>query len=97
MAAAGGTRRKKVKKRTKARLATDKKTLSIFMPAPIDRDFAPYTRRPILRCNMRLIYDLWQPMIANIFPFIILKGDFHDTAQAASHTIPGQNADSHPL
>jgi hypothetical protein len=68
-----------------------------FMPAPIDWDFVPYTRRRMLRRNMHLIYDLWVPMIANIFPYIILKGDFQNTAQAASDTIPGRNADSHHL
>jgi hypothetical protein len=77
MVAARRTRKKNSKKRVEARPATDKKTLSVFMPAPIDQDFVPRTRRPILRCNMRLIYDLWVPMIANIFPYIILKsGEF---------------------
>jgi hypothetical protein len=93
MAVAAGRRKKKnPEKRAKARPATDEKTLSVLMPVPIDQDFAPHTRRPILRCSMRLIYDLWQPMIANIFPFIILS--FHDTGQAASHTIPGRNAET---
>jgi hypothetical protein len=91
MAAARGTRRKKVK--AKAPQAADKKTQSIFMPVPIDRDFAPSTRRAVSRYDMHFSYGLWQPMIAKIFPFIILKGDFHDTVQA----IPGRNADSHPL
>jgi len=97
MAAARVIRKKRAKKTARAPLATDKKTLRIFMPAPIDRDFAPYTRRPLLRCKMHLIYGLWDAMIANIFPYIILKGDFHDTAQAASHTIPDRNANSHPV
>jgi hypothetical protein len=97
MAGVGRKRKKNAKKRVGSRSATVKKTLSVFMPAPIDRDFVPHTRRPILRCNMRLIYDLWHPMIANILPYILLKGDIHSTAQAASHTILGRNADSHAL
>jgi len=81
MTASGETRKNKSKKKIGTRPPIDKTTLSIFMPAPIDLDFVPYTRRPMLRRNMPLI-DEWDSIVVNhIFPYIILSfvnDDFHD-------------------
>jgi hypothetical protein len=100
MAKAGRRRRKnatkRVKRRDKVRPASDEKASRIFMLVPIDRDFPPSIRRALSRRDMHLIYAFWRPSIANIFPFIILTGEFQDTTQAALSTFPGRNADSHP-
>ncbi len=52
-------------------LTSDRKKLTIFMPAPIDWDFVPYPRRPMLRCNMRLIDPLHPMILSHIFPYVM--------------------------
>jgi hypothetical protein len=53
-------------------LISDRKGLTIFMPAPIDWDFVPYPRRPMLRRNIGLINPLHSSILSHIFPYILL-------------------------
>jgi hypothetical protein len=93
MTASGGTRNNKGKKKVGAPPPIDTATLSIFTPAPIDRDFVPYSQRPILR-----LIEVWDTIaVYHIFPYIILNfvnNDFHDADQTSSPAIPIQHADS---
>jgi hypothetical protein len=52
-------------------LISDRKGLTIFMPAPIDWDFVPYPRRPMLQRNMRLIDPLYPVILSHIFPYVM--------------------------
>ena len=93
MALRGGTRKKKVKHNVKKRAKKKVGADSIFMPAPIDWDFVPRTRR--------FKDDLLQPTIAShIFPYIVLtfeRDDLRDTARAVSHIISGEGANIDPV
>ena len=69
-----GTRRKRNGKPKIVERPPTEMTASstIFMPAPIDWTFVPYTRRAMLRRELPLIYALPSTVIGRIFPYIMV-------------------------